>query len=92
MPLVLLSKSVASFNVFSCLNTIRKLQKYGHLPSNPTLFRSYAAYGQFIDVRCAAIDALVDYTMSKYYIFYSILRCKEIVKLLFSLNETQTNS
>lgn len=46
----------------SCLHTIRKLQKYGHLPGSPILFQSYAGYGQFIDVRCAAVDALVDYT------------------------------
>ena len=32
----------------ACLKAIRKLQKFGHLPSNPTLFRSYASYGQFI--------------------------------------------
>ncbi|GLH06390.1 Transcription initiation factor TFIID subunit 2 [Gryllus bimaculatus] len=46
----------------SCLKAIRKLQKFGHLPSNPSLFRSYAAYGQFIDVRLAALEALVDFT------------------------------
>ncbi|KAJ8890500.1 hypothetical protein PR048_010009 [Dryococelus australis] len=32
----------------TCLKAIRKLQKFGHLPSNPSLFKSYAAYGQFI--------------------------------------------
>lgn len=32
----------------SCLKAIRKLQKYGHLPSRPALFKSYAAYGHFI--------------------------------------------
>lgn len=32
----------------ACLKAIRTLQKYGHLPSSPTLFRSYAAYGRFI--------------------------------------------
>lgn len=46
----------------SCLKAIRKLQKFGHLPSNPSVFRSYAAYGQFIDVRIAALEALVDFT------------------------------
>ncbi|KAJ4440026.1 Transcription initiation factor TFIID subunit 2, partial [Periplaneta americana] len=46
----------------ACLKAIRKLQKFGHLPSNPSLFRSYAAYGQFIDVRLAALEALVDFT------------------------------
>nr|CAD7573934.1 unnamed protein product [Timema californicum] len=46
----------------SCLKAIRKLQKFGHLPSNPSLFRSYAGYGQFIDVRLTALEALVDFT------------------------------
>lgn len=32
----------------ACLKAIRKMQKFGHLPSSPTLFRSYAQYGQFI--------------------------------------------
>lgn len=45
----------------ACLKAIRKLQKFGHLPSQPTLFKSYAAYGNFIDVRLAALDCLVDF-------------------------------
>ncbi|XP_074031440.1 TATA-box binding protein associated factor 2 [Leptinotarsa decemlineata] len=44
-----------------CLKVIRKLQKFGHLPSRPTLFKSYAAYGNFIDVRLAALECLVDF-------------------------------
>lgn len=32
----------------ACLKVIRILQKFGHLPSTPTIFREYAAYGQFI--------------------------------------------
>lgn len=32
----------------ACLKAIRKMQKFGHLPSSPHLFRNYAAYGQFI--------------------------------------------
>lgn len=32
----------------ACLKVIRKLQKCGHLPSRPTLFRAYAEYGQYI--------------------------------------------
>ena len=32
----------------ACLRVIRILQKFGHLPSTPQLFREYAAYGQFI--------------------------------------------
>ena len=29
----------------------RKLQKTSHLPPNPGLFRDYAKYGQFQDIR-----------------------------------------
>ncbi|BES95185.1 Transcription initiation factor TFIID [Nesidiocoris tenuis] len=47
----------------SCLKVIRKLQRFGHLPSTPNLFKSYAAYGQFYDVRMCALEALVDYTV-----------------------------
>jgi len=72
----------------ACLKVIRILQKFGHLPSNPHIFRTYAAYGQFIgnilyfyyintnifrfsfektqlyflDIRLAALEALVDFT------------------------------
>lgn len=45
----------------SCLKVLRKLQKCGHLPSSPKLYRSYAAYGQYIDVRIAAMECLVDF-------------------------------
>ncbi|KAJ8933265.1 hypothetical protein NQ318_004810 [Aromia moschata] len=45
----------------ACLHAIRKLQKFGHLPSRPHLFKSYAAYGHFIDVRLAALECLVDF-------------------------------
>lgn len=45
----------------SCLKVIRKLQKCGHLPSSSQLYRSYAAYGQYIDVRLAAMECLVDF-------------------------------
>ncbi|KAJ7405005.1 TATA-box binding protein associated factor 2 [Willisornis vidua] len=46
----------------SCLKAIRVLQKNGHVPSDPALFKSYAEYGHFIDVRIAALEAVVDYT------------------------------
>ncbi len=45
----------------SCLKVLRRLQKCGHLPSNPKIYRSYAAYGQYIDVRIAAMECLVDF-------------------------------
>jgi len=32
----------------SCLKAIRKLQKFGHLPNNPNIFRSYSLYGNYI--------------------------------------------
>eukprot|EP00063_Salmo_salar_P066273 XP_014041108.1 PREDICTED: transcription initiation factor TFIID subunit 2-like [Salmo salar] len=38
------------------------LQKNGHIPSDPSLFKSYAEYGHFVDVRVAALEAVVDYT------------------------------
>uniref|UniRef100_A0A8B9HQ24 Transcription initiation factor TFIID 150 kDa subunit n=1 Tax=Astyanax mexicanus TaxID=7994 RepID=A0A8B9HQ24_ASTMX len=46
----------------SCLRAIRMLQRNGHIPSDPSLFKSYAEYGHFVDVRVAALDAVVDYT------------------------------
>lgn len=49
----------------SCLRAIRHLQKMGHLPSNPMFFREYAVSGVFIDVRKAALEALVDITKSE---------------------------
>lgn len=30
----------------SCLRTLRKLQKQGHLPSSPILFKDYGKYGR----------------------------------------------
>lgn len=45
----------------SCLKVIRKLQKFGHLPSLPHIYRSYAAYGIFLDLRIAAMECLVDF-------------------------------
>ena len=45
----------------SCLKVIRKLQKCGHLPSLPQIYRCYANYGQYIDVRIAAMECLVDF-------------------------------
>jgi transcription initiation factor TFIID subunit 2 len=45
----------------ACLKVIRKLQKTGHLPTQPKIYRSYAAYGQFIDLRVAAMECLVDF-------------------------------
>lgn len=32
----------------ACLKVLRKLQKFGHLPSRPAIFKSYASYGNFV--------------------------------------------
>ncbi|XP_072045257.1 LOW QUALITY PROTEIN: transcription initiation factor TFIID subunit 2-like [Amphiura filiformis] len=45
----------------ACLKAILTLQKNGHLPSDPTLFQTYAQYGHFMEIRLAALEALVDY-------------------------------
>ena len=45
----------------SCIKVIRKLQKCGHLPPSPKIYRTYAAYGQYIDLRVAAMECLVDF-------------------------------
>ncbi|EDW93975.2 transcription initiation factor TFIID subunit 2 [Drosophila yakuba] len=45
----------------SCLKVIRKLQKFGHLPSLPHIYRSYAEYGIYLDLRIAAMECLVDF-------------------------------
>jgi len=37
---------------------VRTLQQKGHLPSTSTLFKSYAQFGMFIDVRLAALDII----------------------------------
>jgi transcription initiation factor TFIID subunit 2 len=44
------------------LRAIRVLQKNGHVPSDASLFKSYAEYGHFVDIRIAALEAVVDYT------------------------------
>nr|CAG4640612.1 EOG090X00M6 [Eulimnadia texana] len=44
----------------ACLKTIRKLQQFGQLPSKADIFRTYAEYGQYIDVRLAALEAMVE--------------------------------
>jgi hypothetical protein len=49
----------------SCLRAIRRLQRFGHLPSDSTVFKSYAIEGNFSDVRVAALEALVDFTAAE---------------------------
>lgn len=43
----------------ACLEAIQSLQRMGHLPSNPYIFRCYAAEDLFYDVRCAAVKQIV---------------------------------
>ncbi|KAK3885001.1 hypothetical protein Pcinc_010743 [Petrolisthes cinctipes] len=45
----------------SCLKAIRVLQKNGHIPPKSDIFKAYATYPQFIDVRVAAVEQLVDF-------------------------------
>ncbi len=45
----------------ACMLANRKLQKTNHLPSKSEMFRDYAAHSQFVDVRVAALECLVDY-------------------------------
>ena len=66
----------------SCLKAIRRLQKMGHLPSNPAFFKEYSQYGVFIEVRLAAIEALVDITKTE--------QRREDLEFLLDLVETDT--
>jgi len=50
----------------SCLKAIRRLQRFGHLPNDDAVFKSYAIEGNFSDVRQAALEALVDFTAGKF--------------------------
>ena len=69
----------------SCLRAIRVLQKNGHVPSDPSLFRSYAEYGHFVDIRIAALEAVVDYTKGNASEMYAYIILERMVcYLLFS--------
>ena len=46
----------------SCLRAMRNLQRNGHIPNDPTLFKSYCSEQQIVSVRMAAIEALIDFT------------------------------
>ncbi|XP_049585994.1 transcription initiation factor TFIID subunit 2 isoform X1 [Syngnathus scovelli] len=73
--------SYRSTITISCLKAIRQLQRNGHIPSEASLFRSYAEYGHFVDVRVAALEALVDYTRVE----------KSAVELQWLLNLVQSD-
>ena len=60
-----LDKLVPSYKfcvTVSCLRAMRNLQRNGHLPNDPTLFKNYCSENQFVDVRLAAIESLIDFT------------------------------
>lgn len=60
----------------SCLKAIRHMQKFGHLPPDCSIFKSYAVPGNFTDVRLAALEALVDFMQGRQlyliFLFYFI--------------------
>jgi transcription initiation factor TFIID subunit 2 len=45
----------------SCLRALRNLQKLGHLPENINLFKQYAQYGTFEDVRKVAFEIIIKF-------------------------------
>lgn len=56
----------------ACLKAIRKLQKFGHLPNHPALFRSYAAYGQYIGTCMLHFKSRVAFTTALFRSRYSV--------------------
>ncbi|VUZ48449.1 unnamed protein product, partial [Hymenolepis diminuta] len=48
-----------------CLKAIRRLQRLGFIPVDPTLFYSAATPGHYADVRLSAIECLVDFVHSE---------------------------
>jgi hypothetical protein len=70
-----------SFDI--CLKAIQKLQKFGHLPSDAAIFKSYAEHGNFLDVRLAALEALVDFTKGP-----SLLLCQVSFLSQFQIKST----
>jgi len=56
----------------SCLKAIRRLQRFGHLPSDASVFKSYAIEGNFSDVRLAAVEALVDFTAGAVTVLFTV--------------------
>ena len=66
---------------YSSLRAIRTLQKFGHLPSDASVFRSYAHHGVFQDIRVVAIEALVDFIKSKH---HNTVNSEIFTRILFS--------
>lgn len=57
----------------TCLKAIRKLQKFGHLPNNPNIFRSYSSYGNFIGLNL--IGVFINYTYFNTFFFLDVRLC-----------------
>ena len=55
----------------SCVRALRQLQRFAHLPSDATIFRQYAQYGVFRDVRLASLDCLIDFIRSQWLACFS---------------------
>lgn len=51
----------STFLFDSCLKCVRVLQQNGHLPSTTTLFKNYAQYGMFVDIRMGALDIIAGF-------------------------------
>ena len=68
---------------YSSLQAIRTLQKFGHLPSDASVFRSYAHHGVFQDIRVVAIEALVDFIKSKHHTCNTV-NTEIFARILFS--------
>lgn len=49
----------------SCLRAIRHLQKMGHIPNTPNIFRCHTSSSCFVDVRQASIKILVNIVKSE---------------------------
>ena len=47
----------------SCLRSFRCLQENGHIPAESAIFRRYAQYGVFEDIRMTALELLVDFVL-----------------------------
>jgi len=69
----------------SCLKAIRRLQRFGHLPSDASVFKSYGVEGNFSDVRLAALEALVDFTAGLF--VYCTLGIHSCCDLSFFINQ-----
>lgn len=83
----------------SCLRAIRMLQRNGHIPSDPSLFKTYAQYGHFVDVRIAALEAVVDYTRGTEWFAFSslcfhfcVVRKKGLFICFFQFEKSLNNS